>query len=223
LPNDFLPKGKFTGETRLQHSRPLAIADLKRQSSRAFGENFGFTDCVEIEHSIKHDQLSGIYPAAGDCGSMKLSRKSDYALRALFSLVAYRGQGPVSIRVLAEQNDIPRRFLEQIMLDLKSRGWVESIAGRDGGFVLAKKPEEITMGEIVRHFDGILAPISCVSTSHYEACSQEGVCRFRRVMLDIRNYIARLMDEATLSTVFAGSIVRREEVFSPELNYGDGI
>ena len=152
---------------------------------------------------------------------MKLSRKSDYALRALFSLVAYRGQGPISIRVLAEENDIPRRFLEQIMLDLKSRGWVESIAGRDGGFVLAKKPEEITMGEIVRHFDGILAPISCVSTSHYEACSQEGVCRFRRVMLDIRNYIARLMDAATLESVFAGPVVRRDEVFSPGMIYGE--
>ena len=172
---------------------------------------------------IKHDQVRGIYPAAREDGSMKLSRKSDYALRALFCLVAYRGQGPISIRIIAEQNDIPRRFLEQIMLDLKSRGWVESIAGRDGGFVLAKKPEEITMGEIVRHFDGILAPISCVSTSHYEACSQEGVCRFRRVMLDIRNYIARLMDGATLSSVFAAAVVRREEVFSPELNYGDGI
>ena len=154
---------------------------------------------------------------------MKLSRKSDYALRALFCLVAHRGEGPISIRIIAEQNDIPRRFLEQIMLDLKSRGWVESIAGRDGGFVLAKKPEEITMGEIVRHFDGILAPIACVSTSHYEACSQEGSCRFRRVMLDIRNYIARLMDGATLSTVFAAAIVRRDEVFSPEFNYGDGI
>jgi Rrf2 family protein len=154
---------------------------------------------------------------------MKLSRKSDYALRALFSLVAYRGQGPISIRTLAEQNDIPRRFLEQIMLDLKSRGWVESIAGRDGGFVLAKKPEDITMGEVVRHFDGILAPISCVSTTDYQPCSQESVCRFRRVMLDIRNYIARLMDSATLSAVFQGAIVRQEEVFAPELNYGDGI
>jgi Rrf2 family protein len=179
--------------------------------------------CVRFERLIKHDKRGGIYPAAGDDESMKLSRKSDYALRALFCLVAYRGQGPISIRIIAEQNDIPRRFLEQIMLDLKSRGWVESIAGRDGGFVLAKKPEEITMGEIVRHFDGILAPISCVSTSHYEACSQEGVCRFRRVMLDIRNYIARLMDGATLSSVFAAAIVRREEVFSPELTYGDGI
>lgn len=150
---------------------------------------------------------------------MKLSRKSDYALRALFTLVEQYGQGPVSIRVIAEANDIPRRFLEQIMIDLRHIGIVESIPGRDGGFILARQPEKITMGEVVRHFDGILAPISCVSTSHYEACSQEGRCRFRRMMLDIRNYISRLMDSATLATVFSSPPVRREEVFS----FGDGI
>ncbi len=89
---------------------------------------------------------------------MKVSRKSDYALRALFGLMATDGTTPVSIRELAERYDVPRRFLEQIMLELKSKGWVRSIAGRDGGFVLAKRPDEITMGEVVRHFDGVLAP-----------------------------------------------------------------
>jgi Rrf2 family protein len=93
---------------------------------------------------------------------MRLSRKSDYALRALFTLVAEYGKGPISIRELAERNDVPRRFLEQIMLDLKHQGWARSIPGRDGGFVLARKPEEITMGEVVRHFDDMLAPIPCV-------------------------------------------------------------
>ena len=154
---------------------------------------------------------------------MKLSRKSDYALRALMSLVGCYGKGPVSIRELAEANDIPRKFLEHIMLEMKSRGWVASIAGRDGGFVLAKPPAEITMGQVVRHFDGILAPISCVSTSHYEPCTQENVCRFRRVLLDVRNYITRMMDGANLGTVYSGSIVRKEEVFSPAFVYGDGI
>ncbi|MFO0000065.1 MAG: RrF2 family transcriptional regulator, partial [bacterium] len=120
---------------------------------------------------------------------MKLSRKSDYALRALFSLVANQNERPVSVRELAEWNDIPRRFLEQIMLELKSQGWVQSVPGRDGGFLLAKPPSAITMGEVVRHFDGILAPIACVSTSHFEPCSQEGTCRFRRIMLDVRNYV----------------------------------
>ena len=154
---------------------------------------------------------------------MKLSRKSDYALRALFTLVEHYGKGPLSIRELAERNDIPKRFLEQIMLDMKSQKWVESLAGRDGGFMLAKSPEQISMGQVVRHFDGILAPISCVSTSHYEPCTQESVCRFRRVMLDIRNYVSRLMDGATLASVFKEPIVRREEVFSPEFLYAEGI
>lgn len=154
---------------------------------------------------------------------MKLSKKSDYALRALFTLVDRYGQGPQSIREIAELNDVPRRFLEQIMLDMKSQKWVQSIPGRDGGFILAKPPDQITMGQVVRYFDGILAPIACVSTSHYEPCSQEGVCRFRRVLLDIRNYVSRLMDNATLDQVFKGPIVRTEEVFSPEFAQGDGI
>ena len=154
---------------------------------------------------------------------MKLSRKSDYALRALFTLVEHYGRGPISIRELSERNDVPRRFLEHIMLDLKSQGWVRSIPGRVGGFELGKRPEEITMGEVVRHFDGILGPIACVSTTHYEPCSQESHCRFRRVLLDIRNYTARRMDRADLATVFAGPPVRREEVFVSEFVGGEGI
>jgi Rrf2 family protein len=154
---------------------------------------------------------------------MKLSRKSDYALRALMSLVGNHGRGPVSIRELAEASDMPRKFLEHIMLEMKLRGWVNSIAGRDGGFVLAVEPEDLSMGQVVRHFDGQLAPITCVSTTHYEPCSQEGTCRFRRVLLDIRNYIARMMDGATLAHVYAGAIVRKEEVFSSDFVYADGI
>ena len=154
---------------------------------------------------------------------MKLSRKSDYALRALMHLVANYGGGPVSSREIAERNDIPRKFLEQIMLEMKSQGWVNSVAGRIGGFVLAKRPEEITLGQVIRYFDGILAPIACVSTSHYESCSQEPVCKFRRILLDIRNYAAKLVDSATLAMVFAGAVVRREEVFSAEMTYGEGI
>ncbi len=154
---------------------------------------------------------------------MKVSRKSDYALRALFGLIASDRPSPVSIRELAEKYDVPRRFLEQIMLELKSKGWVRSVAGRDGGFVLAKRPDEITMGEVVRHFDGVLAPIGCVSTTHYEPCSQESVCRFRRVLLDIRNYTARRMDSATLAEVYAQPVVTREEVFSYEFVGGEGI
>jgi Rrf2 family protein len=153
---------------------------------------------------------------------MKLSRKSDYALRALVTLGDRYGEGPVSIRELAEKNDVPQRFLEQIMLDMKKLGWVTSIAGRIGGFQLAKRPEELTMGQVVRHFDGVLAPISCVSSTHYEPCSQEAVCRFRRVLLDIRNYTSKVMEQATLAAVMKGIPVQREEVFS-NFVFGEGI
>ena len=154
---------------------------------------------------------------------MKLSKKSDYALRALVTLTEQLGSGPISIRKLSEQNDVPQRFLEQIMLDLKRGGWVQSVAGRDGGFLLAKSPELISMGEVVRHFDDVLAPIACVSASHYEPCSQEQRCRFRRVLLEIRNFTALKMDQMTLEQIARRVPVRPEEVFSTTFISGDGI
>jgi Rrf2 family protein len=84
---------------------------------------------------------------------MQLSKKTDYALRALFTLVEHYGRGPIPIRELARRNDVPKPFLEHIMLDLKKMGWVESTAGKAGGYILAKPPEKITMGEVVRYFD----------------------------------------------------------------------
>jgi Rrf2 family protein len=157
---------------------------------------------------------------------VRLSAKSDYALRALFHLTElYQGAEtkPVSIRVLAGRNNIPKRYLEQIMIDLRERGWVKSIPGRDGGFVLGKPPSQITMGDVVRHFDSILAPIDCVSETHYKACTQEAVCKFRRVLLDIRNYTTARMDEATLEKVVAGPIVTLRDVFRDTFIDGAGI
>jgi Rrf2 family protein len=153
---------------------------------------------------------------------MKLSRKSDYALRALVYLTLNRTRGPISIRELAVENDVPKRFLEQIMLEMKGKGWVTSAAGRIGGFKLAKEPDAITMGQVVRHFDGVLAPVWCVSVNQYQPCSQEPKCRFRRVLLDARNYVSLLMEQATLSKVALGSVVTRDEVFSDNYD-GAGI
>lgn len=141
---------------------------------------------------------------------MRLSMKTDYAMRVLFTLVEHYGQGPIPIRELARRNDVPKPFLEHIMLDLKNQGWVKSVAGNRGGYILAKKPEKITLGEVVRYFDGVLAPIGCVSITHYDRCSQEPVCRFRRVLLEIRNKTAMVMDKATLASVFAGQPVFKE-------------
>jgi len=154
---------------------------------------------------------------------MKISKKTDYALRALFTLVEHYQRGPIPIRELARRNDAPKRFLEHIMLDLKANGWVDSLAGIRGGYVLAKPPEKITLGEVVRYFDGIISPIDCVSISGYQRCSQESVCRFRRIFLEVRNITATLMDNATLATVFQGTPVTRQEVFAPGFTEGEGI
>ena len=153
---------------------------------------------------------------------MRISKRTDYALRALFTLLDHYRGAPIPIRELARRNDVPKRFLEQIMLDLKAQGWVDSVAGIRGGYVLARSPEKITMGEIVRHFDGVLAPIECVSVMGYKRCSQEPVCRFRRVFLDTRNYIAGVMDRATLAEVAKGIPVSKQEV-SANFNGGEGI
>lgn len=153
---------------------------------------------------------------------MWVSKKSDYALRALFTLVDHYGGTPIPIRELARRNDVPKRFLEQIMLALKAKGWVDSTAGIRGGYFLAKSPDKITMGEVVRHFDGVLAPIGCVSVKAYERCSQEPVCRFRRVFLDVRNYVANLMDRSTLSDVSKGAPVSQDEVSAGFIG-GEGI
>jgi Rrf2 family protein len=153
---------------------------------------------------------------------MRVSKETDYALRALFTLVDHFGGVPIPIRELARRNDVPKRFLEQIMLKLKTQGWVDSVAGVRGGYVLAKNPGKITMGEVVRHFDGILAPIDCVSVTGYQRCSQEPVCRFRRVFFDARNYVAELMDRATLAEVSKRSPLSKHEISSGFIG-GEGI
>ena len=96
------------------------------------------------------------------------------------------------------------------------------MAGVRGGYVLAKRPSDITMGEVVRHFDGILAPIDCVSVTGYKRCSQEPVCRFRRVFFDARNFVAELMDRTTLAEVSKRSPLARNEISSGFIE-GEGI
>ena len=151
---------------------------------------------------------------------MRVSKRTDYALRALFTLVDHFGGDPIPIRELARRNDAPKRFLEQILLDLKKQGWVHSVAGVRGGYVLGKSPAKITMGEVVRYFDGILAPIDCVSVTGYQRCSQESVCRFRRVFLNARNYVAGVMDRTTLADVAKGLPVSSDELDGSFLDGG---
>src|SRR6204780_2071474 len=142
---------------------------------------------------------------------MRVSRRTDYALRALFTLVDHYGGAPIPIRELARRNDVPKRFLEQIMLDLKAQGWVDSLAGVRGGYVLGKSPEKITLGQVVRYFDGRLAPINCVSVTGYNRCSEERVCPFRRVFFEAGNFVADQPARSTLADIAKSSALSRQE------------
>ena len=157
---------------------------------------------------------------------LQVSAKSDYALRALVHLARnYRGDEsePVSIRVLAESNDIPKRFLEHIMIEMRKKGWVRPLAGRTGGFVLSMPPEEITMAQVIRFFDGALAPIDCVSVQRYRCCSQQGTCGFRRIFLDIRNYAAERLERATLRSVAGSPAVSELQILPDAFKHSEGI
>ncbi|MBN1654479.1 MAG: Rrf2 family transcriptional regulator [Deltaproteobacteria bacterium] len=141
---------------------------------------------------------------------MKISKKTDYALRVLFGLVNTWRDEPVGISVLAREYGVPKRFLEQIMLKLKKKGWVESRQGKKGGYRLAVAPNAITIGEVVRNFSGVLAPIGCVSVTAPQRCEREKNCPFRGFFKEIRDHTAELLDKATIAEVAAGKAVVRK-------------
>lgn len=156
---------------------------------------------------------------------MKLSRKGEYALRSLISLgiAAEMGRTLVQVSELAESEQLPVKFLEQIMQALKEGGLVSSVRGKFGGYRLAKAPKQIPIGVVVRLIDGPLAPIGCVSQSAYEKCTcpDEAHCGLRMLMLDVRNAIAGILDRYTLADVVEVTLrkLRRDNVplpFSPQ-------
>ena len=134
---------------------------------------------------------------------MKLSVRGEYALRALLVLARdyQEDDSVVRIQEVSERQNIPKRFLEQILNDLKSAGIVESKRGVAGGYRLRRPPERVTLAEIIRHIEGPLAPVSCVSEKFYEKCScpDESRCAIRSVMKETRDAIVAIMDRVTLA------------------------
>ena len=135
---------------------------------------------------------------------MKLSKRGEYGLKAMIDLASQDEPTAVSqIKDIAARQQIPEKFLEQILLTLKNAGLLRSRAGVGGGYYLAKVPADITLGQVVRTLDGPLAPISCVSQMAYErcVCDDESTCGLRLAMLDVRNAITGILDKTTLADV----------------------
>jgi Rrf2 family protein len=132
---------------------------------------------------------------------MKLSVRGEYALRALLVLSLRYGDKIVPIQTISQEQNIPRKYLNQILNDLKHLGAVESQRGMHGGYRLARPPEHITLASVIRHVEGAMAPVSCVSERFYKRCTcpDEALCPIRDVMKEAREAVVEIMERLTLA------------------------
>jgi Rrf2 family protein len=131
-----------------------------------------------------------------------LSQKTCYAIRAMQHLADHYGEGPVQLAAIAEAQKIPAKFLTVILSELTRYGLIASQRGRDGGYWLAIAPIDITYGDLIRHMRGSLALVPCASRYAHEKCKncvEEGECRTRALMLDVRDKTAQILDAIKLS------------------------
>jgi len=129
---------------------------------------------------------------------MRLSRKSEYALLALVTLAKNYNSRLVTISDIAEENNTPQKFLEQILILLKQSGYVKSVRGPSGGYKLSKDPAEITTAEVFRSIDGPLAPVVSVSLHFYEESPIERCQKLKNLLRDIRDYASQRLEGTTL-------------------------
>lgn len=132
---------------------------------------------------------------------LTLSKKSRYALLALTRLSKDYGKGPILISDISASEQIPQRFLETILLELKKIGVLGSKLGKTGGYYLIKKPEEVSLDDIIRHFEGSIAMLYCISEKSYqpcEFCKKEENCKIRNVFKEIRDNTVSVLKKTTL-------------------------
>ncbi|MCX5702059.1 MAG: Rrf2 family transcriptional regulator [Candidatus Omnitrophica bacterium] len=127
---------------------------------------------------------------------MRITYKGDYALKTILDLALHFGNGPVTIHELAKRADIPIKFLEQILLDLKRGGFVESRRGKVGGYLLIKPPSRIKLGEVIRFIDGPIEPIACTEKK-YSGCNDIYKCVFRRIWQEVGKATSNIIDSIT--------------------------
>jgi Rrf2 family protein len=133
-----------------------------------------------------------------------LSKKTQYTLRALYSLARSYGKGPTLIARISKEESIPQDFLENILLYLKREGLVESKKGKGGGYALSQSPEKVTLGSVIRLIEGPLAPLPCASETAYRKCDEcvdDRFCGTRMVMRQVRDATAAILDGTTLAQV----------------------
>lgn len=135
-----------------------------------------------------------------------LSQRSRYAMKALIHLARGYGSEPRQVSQMSEAENIPRKFLEAIFSDLRRAGLVNSVRGKHGGYELARLPDQITFGEVLRITDGPLALVPCVSKQFYrrcDDCDDEATCAIRHIMANVREEVSAILDSTTLAQAIA--------------------
>ncbi len=133
-----------------------------------------------------------------------LSKQTQYCLKALYVMSRAYPRRLVLIDEMCEEESIPRKFLEQILLKLKAQKLVESKTGKGGGYGLCRKPSQITVGQVIRMIEGPLAPLPCASVTAYRKCDEcpdDRTCGTRIIMAEVRDAIAKILDSVTLADV----------------------
>jgi len=134
---------------------------------------------------------------------VRLSKRSEYGIRALIHLADLESDDYARIHEIADQELIPIKFLEFILLNLKNAGVLVSKPGRGGGYRLRQSAEEINVGTVIRTLDGPIAPIGCVSETSYQACGcpDEATCGLRTLMFDVRESMVGILDHTSLADI----------------------
>jgi Rrf2 family protein len=148
-----------------------------------------------------------------------LSKRAKYGIRSLIHLAQLQGDGPIQIKDIAQDLNIPKKFLEAILLDLRNEGILQSRKGKEGGYLMERSPDTITLGRVIRLIDGPLADVPCVSQTAYarcDDCPEEKKCVLRTIMKDVRDSTAKILDQTTFD-----QLVEKAKMLNkaPELEY----
>ena len=131
---------------------------------------------------------------------MRISTRGEYGVRAMFDLAMHYGQGPISLKVIAERQGISEHYLEQLMASLRKAGLVTSVRGAQGGYQLSLAPEDMPVGDIIRTLEGPIAPMDCVDIES-RSCQQFNRCATRVLWERLRDSMEKVLDETTLATL----------------------
>jgi Rrf2 family protein len=145
---------------------------------------------------------------------MKITFRGDYALKAVLDLALHYGKELVTIHDIAKRIDAPAKFLEQVLLELKRGGFIESRRGKVGGFLLSKAPDKITVGDVLRFVEGSIEPIACVK-ERYSSCRDIYKCAFRKIWQNVYKATSDIVDSITFQDlVLQAGVAQRASEYS---------